>query len=93
MTARSSTLRLSRRCVLDAVAVGDRGAEPGFGRSDAAAAALVGLREGCDCLAHIRQIPGSFGARIVHLTGLGNSKSCSVRAKGDRSPRLVVPER
>jgi hypothetical protein len=33
----------------------------------------------------IRHSPDSrgFGARIVPLTGSGNDKSCSVRAKGD----------
>jgi hypothetical protein len=36
-------------------------------------------------LADIRQIPGRFDVRIALLTGLGNGKSPSPRAKGHRS--------
>jgi len=37
--------------------------------------------------------PGGFEARIAPLNGLGNRKSRSLRAKGDRSGRLAAPKR
>jgi len=40
-------------------------------------------------LPDIRQIPGDFAPRIASSTGLGNDKSPSPQAKGDRSGRLT----
>jgi hypothetical protein len=37
--------------------------------------------------------PGGFEARIAPLNGLGNRKSRSLRAKGDRSGRLAARKR
>jgi hypothetical protein len=44
-------------------------------------------------LSDIRQIPGDFEARIAPLTGSGNSKLPSSRARGDQSRQLKAPKR
>jgi hypothetical protein len=46
-----------------------------------------------DASTDIRQIPGRFEARITLLTGLGNGKSPSPRAKGHRSWWLTAARR
>jgi hypothetical protein len=53
---------------------------------------FYGTRAG-DIQSDIRQIPGHFEARIAFLTGLGNGKSPSPRAKGHRSWWLTAARR